>query len=184
MKLSRRGKHTKRARRGRHTKRAGKHLGYKSKSKKVRGSKRYHRGNKRTYKRGRRLHGGGTEYISGVKFYVKKNGPFMEKEQTFNITIELSGNIATVTLLREDNINITFTITGNYADVRLLLYTPCRPKILNEINVDLKKLKDNGSNNTYDFCSDGVKNKFSFEKIIDKLQRLIANNTILTVDAT
>jgi hypothetical protein len=38
MKLSRRGKHKKQARRGKHTKRAGKHLGYKSKSKKVRGS--------------------------------------------------------------------------------------------------------------------------------------------------
>ena len=174
MKISRRGKL---ARRGKHTKRAGKHLRYKIKSKQFRASKRYHRGNKRTYKRGRRLHGGGTEVVTDVKFYVRKHGPFMEKEQTFNITIELIGNLATVTFVREDNIHITFTITGNYADVRLLLFTPCHPIKINGIDVNLKKLKDNGSNNTYDFCSDGVKNKASFQEILDKLQRLIANNT-------
>ena len=70
MKISRRGKHTKRARRGRHTKHAGKKLRYKSK--KFRASKRYHRGNKRTYKRGRRFHRGGakTVTLNDVKFDI------------------------------------------------------------------------------------------------------------------
>jgi hypothetical protein len=178
MKISRRGKHTKPARRGKHTKRAGKHLGYKSKSKKVRGSKRYHRGNKRTYKRGRRFHRGGGKKVTlyDVKFDVKKNGVPFEREQTFDITIELSDNIATVKLVRKDKTYITFTITGEYNDVSQLLMTPGTIRSLSNgppgVRVDFKNLKVDGQgNDTYDFYRDG-KNNDKFTVINNDLQQL------------
>ena len=79
MKLSRRGKHTKRA---------GKHLGYKSKSKKFRASKRYHRGRGvwrvRTHKRGKRFHRGGASTLQ-EKITRIKNESIQNKE---NLTFD------------------------------------------------------------------------------------------------
>ena len=80
MKLSRRGKHTKRA---------GKKLRYKSK--KFRASKRYHRGNKRTYKRGRRFHKGGEpeEEIKSADDFRTKIQPYLtqkEEKNTIKVT--------------------------------------------------------------------------------------------------
>lgn len=171
MKLSRRGKHTKHARRGKHTKRPGKHLRYKSKSKKFSGSKRYHRGNKRTYKRGKRFHRGGLlNTYSDVMFLVRKKGPYPEQPQTFNITIELNDNVATVKLVRTDKPGITFTIKGAYSDVMELLYSPSIP-IGRGVNVDFENLKVDNGRDTYDFYRDG-NNHLSFKIIADELRRL------------
>ena len=78
MKLSRRGKHTKHARCGKHTKRAGKHLRYKSKSKKFSGSKRYHRGGNRYTKklyRRRVKKGGGVTFDVTMTITEDSNNP-------------------------------------------------------------------------------------------------------------
>jgi len=169
MKLSRRGKHKKQARRVRHTKRAGKHLRYKTKSKKFRASKRYHRGNKRTYKSGKRFHRGGNT-LENVIFLVRKKGLYPEQPQTFNITIELNDNVATVKLVRTDKPGITFTIKGAYSDVMELLYSPSIP-IGRGVSVDFKNLKVDNGRDTYDFYRDG-NNHLSFKIIADELIRL------------
>ena len=100
MKLSRRGKHTKRARRGRHTKHAGKKLRYKSK--KFRASKRYHRGRgghtKKLY--GRRVKKGGTVTFQEIIATQDPSNPSIT-----NYTVQ--GSIDTIKYKKTSGLSIT-----------------------------------------------------------------------------
>jgi Skp family chaperone for outer membrane proteins len=101
MKISRRGKL---ARRGKHTKRAGKHLRYKTKSKKFRASKRYHRGRGRvrvrTHKRGKRFHNGGAVTFQDI---IAAQDP--SNSSITNYTVQ--GTIDTIKYKKTSGLSIT-----------------------------------------------------------------------------
>jgi hypothetical protein len=127
MKLSRRGKHTKRARRGRHTKRAGKHhtRRIKNSSKQY---KRTYRKNNRKLKHNKRIQRGGVitwyddegkRLTKDILLKYKKLSQLFGNGETkpFNITLELIPNA--------DSISLDYKLENNKSATKIF-YGKCK----------------------------------------------------------
>ena len=193
MKLSRRGKSSRRVR---HTKRTGKKLRYKSK--KFRASKRYHRGHKRTYKRGKRLQRGGDKCDTIVKVeswmrdninvnesmnsnyaHIVKVNLKYQKDKFFS-TVENSDFGVVLKILDTGTIYIKFSRLGD-------------DKGIKHVITDLAMLSSPGLSNWKNM--EGVKYSFDFpenkgvfncirEAIVNKYKELFPNSTSGNVDNT